>query len=186
MTTPIGTRIRALRKTHQLSLEAMAERSGVALATLSRLENGKAGGTLKTHQKIAEALGLPLAELYRDLPSPEEAAVQVVPVRREVERFQYDAKASAILLATQVSRKRMLPQLVTLQPKGHTAVEQAPAGTERWVFGWRGTIEVIVGSDRYRVPAGHSLYFKADRPHRFRNPGRTVAKCLSVTSPVVL
>lgn len=186
MPTPIGDRIRALRKAQRLSLEAMAEHSGVALATLSRLENGKASGTLKTHQKIAEALGLPLAELYRDLPSPEEAAVQVVPAHREAERFQYDAKASAVLLATQVSRKRMLPQLLTLQPRGHTALEQAPPGTERWVFGWRGTVEVLVGSERYQVPAGHSLYFKADRPHRFRNPARTVAKCLSVTSPVVL
>lgn len=182
----IGGRIRALRKARALSLEALAARSHVALATLSRLENGKAGGTLTTHQKIATALTLSLADLYRDLPAPEEAEVRVMPADHAAERFQYDDKASAILLATQVSQKRMLPQLLTLHPKGRTALEHAPAGAERWVFGLRGAVEVQVGAQRYRVPAGQSLYFKADQPHRFRNAGRTVAKCLSVTTPVVL
>lgn len=182
----IGERIRSLRKSRGLSLEALAEHSGVALATLSRLENGKAGGTLRTHQKIAQALSLALADLYRDLPAPDEAATKVLPARHDAERFQYDEKASAILLATQVSQKRMLPQLLTLHPKAHTALEHAPAGAERWIFGLRGAVEVQVGSERYRVPAGQSLYFKADQPHRFRNLGRATAKCLSVTTPVVL
>ncbi|MBI4227875.1 MAG: helix-turn-helix transcriptional regulator [Candidatus Omnitrophica bacterium] len=182
----IGARIRSLRKARGLSLEGLAAHSGVALATLSRLENGKAGGTLTTHQKIAEGLRSSLADLYRDLDAPEAPPAPVIPARRDAERFQYDEKASAILLATQVSRKRMLPQLLTLHPKGRTALEHAPPGTERWVFGLRGAVEVQVGAERYRVPAGHSLYFKADQPHRFRNLGRAVAKCLSVTTPVVL
>ena len=186
METTIGGRIRALRKSHGLSLEALADASGVALATLSRLENNKHGGTLTTHRKIADALGLPLADLYRDLSFSEERVAQVAPAHRDAERFQYDEKVSAILLATQVSRKRMLPQLLILQPRGQTTVEQAPAGTDRWIFGLRGTVEVMVGAQRYRLPAGQSLYFKADQPHRFRNPTRAAAKCLSVTSPVVL
>ena len=185
METTIGGRIRAMRKSRGLSLEALAGVSGVALATLSRLENDKHGGTLTTHRKIADALGLALADLYRDLPSPEQA-VQVVPTRRAAERFQYDEKVSAVLLATHVSSKRMLPQLLTLQPKGQTAIEQAPVGTDRWVFGLKGTVDISVGDQRYTLPAGQSLYFKADQPHRFRNMTRSVAKCLSVTTPVVL
>ena len=80
----------------------------------------------------------------------------------------------------------MLPQLLTLQPKGQTAIEQAPVGTDRWVFGLKGTVDISVGDQRYTLPAGQSLYFKADQPHRFRNMTRSVAKCLSVTTPVVL
>ena len=65
-----GRKIRTLRKEHGLSLEQLAAKSGVALATLSRIENGKGAGTFRTHQGIAVALGIELTEMYRDLQEP--------------------------------------------------------------------------------------------------------------------
>ena len=182
----LGTRIRALRKEHGLSLEELSERSGVALATLSRLENSKGSGTFRTHQKIAEALGLAITELYKDFDRPEEEAVLLQSESDEVETFTYDAKASAVLLASQIASKRMLPQLLVLQPGGKTAQEQYRKGTERWIFGLEGEVEVMVGKKGYRVTPGGTLYFKASLPHRFSNTRKSAARCIMVTSPVVL
>ncbi len=61
----LGARIRALRKEQDLSLEQLSQKSGVALATLSRLDNGTGSATFKTHQKIAGALGIVITDLYR-------------------------------------------------------------------------------------------------------------------------
>ncbi len=184
MEITIGGRIRTLRKERQLSLERLAGKSGVALATLSRIENGKGSGTFKTHQRIAEAFGLSLPELYRDL-RPQDHDVVLMDTRAdEVETFTYDEKASAVLLARQLSGKQMLPQMIMLQPTGKTTLEQYPVGTERWVFCLEGEVSVVVGSAGYRLAAEGTLYFKASLPHHFENTGQTAARLLSVTSPI--
>lgn len=181
-----GGKIRSLRRERGLTLEQLSQKSGVALATLSRLENGKGQGTFRTHQKIAEAFGLPLPELYRGLQETEQEAHFIEPGAGEAEGFTYDEKASAVLLARQVSRKQMLPQMILLDPGGKTAVEQYPAGTERWLFGLEGMVEASVGDKEYRIPQGGTLYFKASLPHRIENKAGTPARLISVTSPASL
>ena len=179
----IGTRIRALRKERGLSLEDLAVRCGVAASALSRIENGKGGGTYRTHRRVAEAMGLSIIELYRGVEEKEEEAVLIEPQSEEAETFLYDEKASAILLTSQTSRKQMLPQLIVLQPGGKTTVEQYRKGTERWVLCTEGTIEAKVGEKSYRVSKGGTLYFKASLPHQLANAEQTVAKIVSVMTP---
>ena len=182
-----GIRVRTLRKERKLSLEQLSAKSNIALATLSRIENGKGSGTFRTHQKIAEALDLPITEMYRNLEEPEQEAVLIEPESEEVESFSYDEKASAILLTRQVSRKQMLPQLIVIRPSGKTTPEQYRKGTERWLFGLEGTVEVTVGSKSYRITTGGTLYFRASLPHQLTNSdASTTAKIISVTSPAVL
>ncbi len=182
----VGTRVRALRNERGFSLEALAEKSGVALGTLSKLENGKVGSTFRTVQKITEALGVTQAELYKGLESPEEVAVLVEPEAKEAETFTYDAKASAVLLTTKLSGKTMLPQLVILQPDGKTSVEEYRKGTQRLLFGWEGTAEIKLANKSYKLAKGGSLYLDASVPHQILNANRSVAKVLSVISPVAL
>ncbi len=184
--TEIGGRIRTLRKDLGFTLEQLSQKSGVALATLSRLENGKGQGTFRTHLRIAEAFGLPLPELYRNLQEPEQEVHLIEPGAGEAESFTYDDKASAVLLARQVSRKQMLPQMILLEPGGKTALEQYAPGTERWLFGLEGTVAAAVGEKEYRIPQGGTLYFRASLPHRLQNKETVTARIISVTSPAAL
>lgn len=182
----LGARIRFLRKDLGFTLEQLSQKSGVALATLSRLENGKGQGTFRTHQRIADAFGLPLPELYRNLQEQVPEAHLIEPGGEEAESFTYDDKASAVLLARPVPRRQMLPQMILLKPGGKTSLEQYPAGTERWLLGLEGAVEVAVGEKAYRVPQGGTLYFKASLPHRLENKETTTARVISVTSPASL
>lgn len=182
----LGEKIRSFRKQRKLSLEQVSAKSGVALATLSRIENGKGPGTFRTHRKIADAFGLSLPDFYRDL-QPEEQEASVLAVQsEEAESFTYDEKASAVFLARQLSGKQMLPQMIILQAGGQTTVEEYPVGTERWLFGLEGTLRVHIGEKDYPLSSGETLYFKASVPHRFENSGPVEAKLISVTSPAVL
>ena len=180
----LGSRIRALRKERRLSLEQLAVKAKVALATLSRMENDKGSGTFRTHQRIADALNLPIPELYRYLQDPEQEATLIEPGSEEAETFTYDENSSAVLLTRQISAKQMLPQMVILQPGGKTTLEQYASGTERWLFGLEGSLEVTVGEKRYQIDPGGTLYFKASLPHHFHNVNAKAAKVISVTSPV--
>lgn len=185
MAGELGPRIRQLRKQRGLSLEQVAGKSGVALATLSRIENGKGTGTFRTHRRIADAFGLSLAELYRDLQPQESDSLLLKSSGDDVETFNYDEKASAIFLTRQISGKQMLPQMILLKPGGKTAEEQYPPGTERWVFGLEGSFSARVGDQEHTVALGEALYFKASLSHQFRNDGTAPAKLISVMSPAV-
>ena len=63
----IGEKIRELRKKSKMSLVELNKSSGVALATLSRIETGRMTGTIESHMNIAKIFGLSLAELYKDV-----------------------------------------------------------------------------------------------------------------------
>ena len=54
----IGEKIKEIRKKKGLSLRTVASVAGISPSTLSDIENSKSGGTMATHEKIANALGV--------------------------------------------------------------------------------------------------------------------------------
>jgi transcriptional regulator with XRE-family HTH domain len=63
LATIVGRRVRAARQARGLSLGALASAAGVGKGSLSEIENGARNPTLGTLYAIADALGLPLADL---------------------------------------------------------------------------------------------------------------------------
>jgi transcriptional regulator with XRE-family HTH domain len=59
----VGERVRAARQERGLSLGALAKAAGVGKGSLSEIEHGSRNPTLGTLYSIADALGLPLADL---------------------------------------------------------------------------------------------------------------------------
>lgn len=69
----LGTRVLQARNQNKVSQTELARRAGLAASYLSRIENRKIDPRPKTLRKIAGALGIPLAELFRE--GPEAAAL---------------------------------------------------------------------------------------------------------------
>ena len=61
----LGQNIRVLRKQRRMSQTELAQRAGVALMTISRLERGEHDPHVRTLSQIARGLGVPLLELMR-------------------------------------------------------------------------------------------------------------------------
>ncbi len=181
----IGRRVKDLRLAKGMKLIDLARESGVQIATLSRIEHLKMTGTLDSHMRIAAALGVDLTELYREIgrsASPPKVTIR----KRHTESFLYNDKASCDILTTNVLDKKMLPVLLRLEPGSRTNTEQAPSGTERFLFVLKGRIEARIDEQPHPLPAGATLYFDASQPHYFMNTGRSEARALSVTTPAVL
>ena len=62
----IGTRVMQIRNQKGVSQRQLSLRSGIAGSYLSRIENRHLEPRPKTLRKIAEALGVPLAEFFQD------------------------------------------------------------------------------------------------------------------------
>jgi transcriptional regulator with XRE-family HTH domain len=68
----IGTRILQIRNRQNLTQKILSERTGIATSYLSRVENRRLEPRPKTLRKIAEALGVPVAELFEETPTAHE------------------------------------------------------------------------------------------------------------------
>jgi transcriptional regulator with XRE-family HTH domain len=181
----IGKKIKEFRKKQNMSLSDLARKSGVQIATLSRIENQKMIGTLQSHQDIARALGIDVTELYRSGPYIRETSA-VAPSPSPSETFTYNKAASYELLTSQVLSKKMMPVLLRIEPKGQTNPEQNQAGGERFIFVLEGQIIAHVGAKTYTLTPSNTLYLDAAQKHYFENTGISVARAISVLTPVTL
>jgi len=178
----IGRRIHTLREEQNLTLKDLSERSGVALATLSRIENDKMTGTLESHLAIAQALGSTLSELYKHL-SGAGKAPEVLPAAKRTDVFVHDKRSvSEMLIARSLSRK-MMPVMIRLQRGGTTHTEEHRKGSEKFVYVMAGKVEASVGGTTYTLNARDTLYFDSSTPHSFRNAGAAEARIMTVETP---
>src|SRR6185503_12090764 len=95
----LGERIKNVRKSRKLTLIEVAKSTGIDQATLSRIENGKMTGTLDSHMRIADALGVRLPELYDQVMAQVEEHKEKL-TQQKVERFSHSSGAVAELLTT--------------------------------------------------------------------------------------
>lgn len=61
----LGLKIRALRKSNNLTQERLGEKSGINYKHLGAIERGEENPSLSVLQKVASGLGVEIAELFR-------------------------------------------------------------------------------------------------------------------------
>lgn len=168
-----------------MTLLELSTKSGVALATLSRMENGKMTGTLESHMNISNALGVALPDLYRDLvSSTKKVDVQTKAARTDV--FIHDKKATAEMLAPNVLTKKMMPTMIKIAKGGNTHNEETKPGIEKFAYVLDGKIEAAIGDEKYTLSKGDTLYFESSTPHSFRNIGSGESRMICVITPPAL
>ena len=164
-----GGRVKELRGRRSLTLEALAERSGVSRAMISKLERGEKNPTLVVAAKLAEGLGVTLSQLVGM-----EERREVVVVPREGRMVMRDPE-------TGFERQLLSPaffgrgvEFVRNEiPEGSTSGEFPPhrKGVAEYVVVERGRLRAILGGEEYLLEEGDAVYFEADVPHRFDNTG---------------
>src|SRR5574339_625050 len=60
----IGDRLRELREARNISMRALATRSGLSANALSMIERGRASPSVSTLYKLAEALGISITSFF--------------------------------------------------------------------------------------------------------------------------
>lgn len=182
----LGERIREIRKQHGISLTELSQKSGVQMATLSRIENGKMTGTLESHIAIAQALKIDLPQLYKGIDKVTPPPSLPIIEKPVPEVFTHNERSSYEILTTNILNKKMLPTLLKIEAGGRTAKEQNTAEAEKFVFVLEGKLTVHVGEQKFSLNKHNTLYFDASIEHFFTNEGSAAAKAICVTTPMVL
>jgi transcriptional regulator with XRE-family HTH domain len=177
----LGQRIRTLRKEKSLTLVEISQKTGIAQATLSRIETGTMIGTVESHEKIAETLGIGLSELYTGVDRRYE---QISHQAKEARAATHHTKDVHVEVLTQESsKKKITPLLLTLQGGGKTEKEYNERGLEKFVWVLEGHVKIKLETQEYDLKSQETLYFDASFPHQIVNDGQKVAKVFIAVSP---
>ncbi len=181
----IGNKMKELREAQRLSLTELSQKSGVQLATLSRIENLKMTGTIDSHMRIAKALQIQLTELYTDI-IKEDSRIDHQTPKSLSDIYVHSEKSANEMLTSNVLKKKMMPVLTKIEPEGQTNPEQNKPGSEMFVYVLEGKVEAKIEGETFVLGKSNTLYFDAALKHYFVNTGKSAARVLCVTTPVAL
>ncbi len=169
----VAETIKRLRRQKSLSLEELAQMSGVSRSMLSQIERDATNPTVATLWRITSALGISIDEVLGT--KTHGVDVEVVPGHA----------LPLIGSADGLMRMRVLGPLSTagthewyeLSAQAGARLESKPhgAGTREHLFVTQGELTVSSGEVRRVVRAGELARYNADVPHTISNSGREPA-----------
>jgi transcriptional regulator with XRE-family HTH domain len=175
--------VRQLRDSHGLSLEALAERSGVSRSAISLIERAQSSPTATVLDKLATALGVVLASLFEASATPAEAPS---PLARAAEQAVWTDPGSGYVRRSLSPALPSPIQLVEVHfPAGQrvayeTGARDAEIHQQIWLI--EGAMEISAGDAHWRLEAGDCVAMRLDCPTVFHNPTRKPARYLVALS----
>lgn len=176
----IGTNLRRLRKAHGLSLERLAELSGVSRAMLGQIETAKSVPTVSLLWRVADALGVPVTTLVATDSEP--AAIVLTRGRSSVLTTSGGRYASRSL--TPASRLRTSEFFEIHVAAGHR--EEFPAsalGTRHNLVVAKGSLILALGAEPpIALEEGDAVVYEASTAYAFENASAAEATAYLVVS----
>jgi transcriptional regulator with XRE-family HTH domain len=170
--TTMAALLRAHRRRAGLTLDALAERTGLTKSYLSKVERGLRTPSIAVALKIAGALNADVSQLFSDNPDD-----TVVTIERRSQRARVDGTGGRAVydpVATRMVGKAMQPFVV--HPTIHPESDFMEHPGEEFIYVTAGAVEVTLADQMIQLDEGDSLYFDANTPHRVRSvsPERAV------------
>jgi transcriptional regulator with XRE-family HTH domain len=175
----VGERLRTLRRFRRCTLQTVAERSGLSESFLSQVERGRSNASIASLRRIADALGVTMADLFE----PEEMPRPQVLRRDDRPALQFGILGRKLLLTP-----RPLHHLEVFQGElevgGSTGEEPYAHGDSEELFlVLSGSVQLELGGEVFDLEQGDSVDYRSSTPHRAVNTGEERAEVLWIISP---
>ena len=163
----IGRQVRELRKRQRMTGSELAQQTGLSVGMLSKIENGVISPSLNTLQALANALRVPLVQLFSGFEEPRGAMHVKAGQGVEIERAGTRAGHQYNLLGHIGSNNSGVvvePYLITLDNDSDRFPAFQHEGIEL-IYMLEGVLDYRHGDQLYLLEPGDSLLFDADAPH---------------------
>jgi transcriptional regulator with XRE-family HTH domain len=162
-----------MRGQRKLSLDGLAERTGLTNSLLSKVERGVSIPSIATVLRLARAFDVDVAHLFG----------QAVESRRIcIERARASnsgrGRLNLVPIAGKRAQKNMSPFIMYPAPEGEEQFNEH-AG-EEFLYVLRGEIAMEFADRKVRLKAGDSIYFEGHLAHRQRSIGGDAATLIVI------
>jgi transcriptional regulator with XRE-family HTH domain len=182
----IGAKIRGLRETKNLSIEEIAERSGLTVEQIESIETDQNLPSLGPLIKIARALGVRLGTFMDD--NDDLGPIVTRAADREKDSsisFSNDATDARKHmeyhpLAQQKAGRHMEPFVIDINPEDIPEFQLSAHEGEEFIYVMQGEVEIVYGKETYKLGEGDSIFYDSIVKHHVHGaPGKS-AKILAV------
>ena len=182
--TVVGSKIKGIRESKSLSVEEIAERSGLSVEQVNSIENDENLPSLGPLIKIARALGVRLGTFLDD-----SDALGPVVCRAEEHNnsisFSNDASDARknmeyFSLAKEKAGRHMEPFIIDIQPSEEKDFKLSAHEGEEFIFVLSGELEIEYGKEKYLLKEGDSIYYDSIVKHHVHGVAGKAAKILAL------
>ncbi len=173
----VGPCLRALRKHRGVTLEQLADGTGISVSTLSRLESGQRRPTLELLLPIARAHHVPLDELV-GAPSSGDPRIYPRPVIR--------GDTTWLPLTRNPGGPAVLKQIIKpADPNADSPgrPDQRSHEGHEWLYVIAGRLRLALGDAEFILAPGEAAEFDTRIPHAVTNAGLEPAEVLNIFGP---
>ena len=168
----LAKNLKALREDKKLSLEKVAELTGVSKTMIGQIERGESTPTITTIWKISNGLKISFSSLI-NTPQTDTKVI----LRNDLQTLSEDnGKYRVYPNFPFEDDRRFEVYSVEIEKGGFLSAEAHLEGTEELITVFEGELTVRVNNNEYTVRDGDSIRFKADRPHTYHNSGETLTR----------
>lgn len=168
----VGRNLKRVREEKKLSLEKLAELTGVSKSMLGQIERGDSSPTIATVWKISNGLKVPFTALL-NAPQPDTNVVHKADIQPMIED---KGKYRLYPLFPMDDDGRFEIYSIEIEKGGRLSAEAHPQGTREFLVVFQGELTVRLEDHDYLIAEGDCIRFRADRPHAYKNSGEGPAK----------
>ncbi|MBE6271439.1 MAG: helix-turn-helix domain-containing protein [Prevotella ruminicola] len=182
----VGAKIKGLRETKNLSIDVIAERSGLTVEQIQSIENDVNLPSLGPLIKIARALGVRLGTFMDD----NDALGPIVCRAKDREKDSSISFSNGAIdarkhmeyhpLAQQKAGRHMEPFVIDINPEENPNFQLSDHEGEEFIYVMQGEVELVYGKETYHLGEGDTIYYDSIVKHHLHGaPGKS-AKILAV------
>ena len=182
----VGAKIKGLRETKNLSIDVIAERSGLTVEQIQSIENDVNLPSLGPLIKIARALGVRLGTFMDD----NDALGPIVCRAKDREKDSSISFSNGAIdarkhmeyhpLAQQKAGRHMEPFVIDINPEENPNFQLSDHEGEEFIYVMQGEVELVYGKETFHLGEGDTIYYDSIVKHHLHGaPGKS-AKILAV------
>jgi transcriptional regulator with XRE-family HTH domain len=170
--------LKQLRGQRGLTLEQLAQRSGLTRSYLSKVERGISTPSIESALGISTALGISVESLF----GHKEEQGDPITIVRAADGAAKDPDAYLTLVAGLNPNRTMRAFVVRPANQSGRGRPTSHHDGEELLFVLKGKIELLVGKDSAVLGPGDCVHFNSSMPHKLTSIGSVPASALIVIS----
>ncbi|AZP14111.1 helix-turn-helix domain-containing protein [Undibacterium parvum] len=175
----VGATLQRLRQERGLTLEDLSRTAGVSKSMLSQIERETANPTIAVAWRLANALGVSIAELLSSTAPVVDSIRMLEPHETPTLPGEHAGYILKILGPMELAGRFEWYELSLAVGGALVSASHDPGATEHLTL-LQGSVEVEVDGNKKKLKLGGTARYEADKNHAIRNIGKTEAKAIMV------
>ena len=177
----IGRKLKSTRLRNDMTIQELAESSGVSSNMISRIERGLTTPSVEIIVKLANAFGMSISYFVEEA---EKGSTIIHTKKGQGEPIFFFEDKHQIISLTQGLRDPNFTVFFDTIEQNCSSGDGGMVHTgEEFALVLEGALEFVIEGENYALQEGDSIVFKASLPHRWRNLHQGKTLVLWVVSP---